>query len=343
VQRELPGHWLVDVGYFATHGSRLVTTRTLNTIPRQYLTTSNTNDNGTKATINFLNTSVPNPFQGECNSTYTPGLTLCTGATVQLNQLFMPYPQFTSLSVEQYNGGSDFESAQVGVTKRMAHGFSLLLGYTWSKYLEQVSYLNATDANLEKRANSVNVPQQISVSWIWELPFGHGHALGGNWPLALQEGLGGWELTGVFRKQSGFPITIGNNYFNGNLGSLATNYSKANVGAGLPVFNIDPFYIGGVPNPSDSAHLSLSDDIRTLQDQVTWLRAQGLNNWDFSLIKTVYFGERVSLQLRCSAFNAMNHVLFSAPNMSPTSSAFGTITGDSNAPRYLELGGKLIF
>jgi len=108
-------------------------------------------------------------------------------------------------------------------------------------------------------------------------------------------------------------------------------------------FNITPFYIGGVPNPGDCNHISLSDNIRTLPSQVTWFRAQGLNNWDASLIKTVFFTERVSLQLRCEAFNLMNHVLFSAPNMSPTTSSFGKVTGVSNAPRYLSLGGKLIF
>lgn len=343
VQRELPGQWLIDAGYFATHGSRLLTTRTLDTIPRQYLTTSNTNDNGTKATTNFLNQNVPNPFQGQCNPTYTPGLPLCTNATVQLNQLLMPYPEFTSFNVEQYNGISDYESFQLGVQKRMSHGLTVQGGYTWSKWLEQVSYLNATDPNFEKRPNSANVPHQVTLSWIWELPFGHGRSWGGDWPTALDKILGGWELTGVFRKQSGFPISIGNNYFNGDLTALKTNYSSANVIAGTPIFDITPFYIGGTPNPGDGNHISLANNIRTLPSQVTWFRAQGLNNWDLSLIKNISFKERASLQLKCTAFNAMNHVLFSAPNLSPTSSSFGTVTGDSNAPRYLELGAKLIF
>ena len=54
VQRELPDNWVIDVGYFANHGSRLITTRTVDTIPRAFLTTSNDNDNGTKATINLF-------------------------------------------------------------------------------------------------------------------------------------------------------------------------------------------------------------------------------------------------------------------------------------------------
>lgn len=343
VQRELPGQWLIDVGYFATHGSNLLATRTLDTIPRQYLTTSNTNDNGTRATINFLNQNVPNPFQGQCNPTYTPGLALCNNATVQLNQLLVPYPQYAGLSVEQYNGSSDYESLQIGFQKRMSHGLTVLGGYTWSKWLEQVSYLNDTDPNPEKRPNIADVPHQITASWIWELPFGHGRAVGSGWPTVVQQLLGGWQVTGVFRKQSGFPINIGNNYFNGNLRALTTSYSSAKVTAGTPVFDIRPFYIGGVVNPSDNNHISLSDNIRTLPSQVTWFRAQGLNNWDVSLIKTISFKERASMQLRCEAFNAMNHVLFSAPNLTPTSTSFGKVTGASNAPRYLSLGAKLIF
>lgn len=331
IQRELPGQWLLDVGYFATHGSRLLTTRTLETVPRQYLSTLPTRDD---ATITYLNRIVPNPFLG-----LIPGQSLGTSSTVQLRQLLLPYPEFTGLSVENYNGISDFQSGQATLQKRFSGGFTLQAAYTWSKLLEQVSYLNATDANLEKRVSNNNVPQQIAVSGIWVLPIGRRQLLGGSWPVAMQEVLGGWQLGVSYRVQSGFPIGLGNLYFNGDLRALHTNVSSATVGT---VFDKSPFYIGGVVNPNDT-NIKLADNIRTMPSMVSWFRGDALNNWDASLMKIVSIRERVRLQVRLEAFNVFNKTLFSNPNMDTTSRSFGSISGVSNAPRYLQLGAKLIF
>jgi len=334
VQRELPGQWLLDVGYFGTHGSRLITTRNLNAIPRQYLSTSPIRD---LVTINLLTGNVPNPFQGVIT---TPGAGLGSNGTVARQQLLLAYPEFTGLSVEQYNGISDYQSGQATITKRFSRGFTLLGAYTFSKLLEQVSYLNDTDPNLEKRVSGNNLPHQIVVSGIWEIPIGRGHALGGGWPGALQQIVGGWQLGEVFRKQSGFPIGIGNIYFNGDLRALKTHISSSTVTTS--VFDRSPFYIGDVVNPGDP-NIQLQYNIRTLPSQVAWFRGQGLNNWDVSLAKKFTIREEMKLAFRAEAFNLFNHTLFQNPNMTPSSSNFGKVAGVSNAPRYLQLGLKLTF
>ena len=58
----------------------------LNFIPASYLSTSPERD---QATINRLTANVANPFAG-----LLPGTTL-NGSTVQLQQLLLPFPQFT--------------------------------------------------------------------------------------------------------------------------------------------------------------------------------------------------------------------------------------------------------
>ena len=40
---------------------------------------------------------------------------------------------------------------------------------------------------------------------------------------------------------------------------------------------------------------------------------------------------------------AANHVTFAAPNISPTNAAFGTIASQSNSPRYIQLGARLVW
>ncbi len=53
--------------------------------------------------------------------------------------------------------------------------------------------------------------------------------------------------------------------------------------------------------------------------------------------------ERYSAQFRAEFLNALNHVLFSNPNTSVTSTAFGTITSEKGYPRRIQLGVKFIY
>jgi len=67
---------------------------------------------------------------------------------------------------------------------------------------------------------------------------------------------------------------------------------------------------------------------------------RGLN---FSMFKNTRFTERFNLQFRAEAFNLTNTPVFAAPNNNVESGAFGTVTGQSNGPRTIQLGLKLLF
>jgi len=49
------------------------------------------------------------------------------------------------------------------------------------------------------------------------------------------------------------------------------------------------------------------------------------------------------LQIRADAFNISNTVVFSPPNTSFGSAAFGTVSSQANQPRVLQLALKLLF
>ena len=66
VQRELPGTWLLELGYVGcTWLGPDASSRTTTRCPRQYLSTSPARD---QATINFLTANVTNPFPGCCRA-----------------------------------------------------------------------------------------------------------------------------------------------------------------------------------------------------------------------------------------------------------------------------------
>jgi hypothetical protein len=92
----------------------------------------------------------------------------------------------------------------------------------------------------------------------------------------------------------------------------------------------------------DSAK-QLASNLRTFPLRFSSLRGAPKNSWDMSLLKNTKVHERYNFQFRFEVFNALNHAIFASPNVDPTNSNFGRVTGTTVAPRSLELGFKLIF
>src|SRR4029079_8158231 len=97
VPRDLGHGWSTALTYLGSRGRDIPVTRAINNIPTSYLSTSRTRDQPLET---LLSQSVTNPFAG-----LLPGSTI-NGATVARNQLLRPYPEFGTITLEQY-GGSD--------------------------------------------------------------------------------------------------------------------------------------------------------------------------------------------------------------------------------------------
>ena len=72
---------------------------------------------------------------------------------------------------------------------------------------------------------------------------------------------------------------------------------------------------------------------------------RGPASWvvDIALAKNFRIAEKVTLQFKADAFNAVNHAVFSAPNVTPTNTLFGTITSQANRPRLMQVSAKVSF
>lgn len=73
------------------------------------------------------------------------------------------------------------------------------------------------------------------------------------------------------------------------------------------------------------------------------MRGPGDNYWDMSLSKTFKLTERLKMQVRTQWEGAMNHPQFDNPNLSPTNTLFGSISGIRGEARRIYVGGKLTF
>jgi hypothetical protein len=329
----------------------VVGTNILNAIPRQYLSTNPFRDQAQTDRIGFLSAAVTNPFRG-----LIPGTGL-NNATVARSQLLRPFPQFGTIQSFRNDATSDYHGAQLRAEKRFSKGYTALVSYTWSKFLEAGSFLNEVDTEFERRLSEADTPHRIVFSGIWELPFGRNRKWGAGWNRAVDAVLGGWQVQGIGQLQSGRPLTLSNVYYNGDLARLKTDIRSSNFDRSptdqRTVFDTSGFYFNdaavqtnGVVDPAkqrNDIRIQLGANVRTLPSRFARFRGDALNLWDLSVSKNFSFTETVRLQLRAEFLNAFNKVIFDNPNLDPRSTNFGKITGQANLPRDVQIGLKLIF
>ncbi|MCI0387629.1 MAG: carboxypeptidase-like regulatory domain-containing protein [Acidobacteria bacterium] len=344
LQRELPGQLLVEASYVGTRGYDLSTGIDLNPVPARFLSNSPVRDQNV---INFLSANVANPFRN-----LIPGTGL-NGATVSRSQLLRPFPHFTGVGSQAFDGRSNYHSGQFRVEKRFNKGYTLNLAYTWSKLLEETALLNSTDTRYEKRVaggDTPDIPHRFVASGIWDLPLGRGRKFGAQWPVAVDLFLGGWKFGAIYQVQSGEPLTLGNLYYNGDPSKLRTEISSGTLDR---IFDTSGFYFtdaavqtNGVVDPvkqRGDQRILLGSNIRTLPTRFSGFRGHNVHNWDLSMVKRFKIYERLNFQLRADFLNAFNRTQFSDPNLSPTNTNFGRITSTLGLPRHVQLGLRLEF
>ncbi len=325
IQREMPGNWLAEASYVGNRGTRLELTRDINTLPRQYLSTSPTRD---EANIAFLNAQVENPFAGQL--LVTGGL---NNPRISRAQSLRPFPYYGDLTTSTNQGYSWYHSLQASVQKRFSQGYTVLLSYTWSKFMEAVTYLNPSDPVPPEMISPFDRPHRVSVSALWELPFGPGKRYLGSRNAVVSRIVGGWQVNGIYTYQTGAPIDFSNNNiaFNGNFSDIALDNPTVerwiNTNAGF----------------NRQASQILQQNIRTFPRWISSVRGHRLSNVDLSVIKNTRITERFNIQFRGEALNAFNSPQFATPEANPTSANFGVVTGVLNYARRVQMGARLVF
>jgi hypothetical protein len=270
----------------------------------------------------YLNTLVPNPFNG-----YLPSSTsLGTQATVSRRTLMTPFPQFTGVSTSSNSiGASWYNSAQFKVEQRFKHGLSFLLSYTVSKTMEATSYMNSQDTLLHSTLVSFDRPQRVVLSGIYELPVGPKKGVLNRGVVAHI--VGGWQLNWVLNKQSGGPLGLPGGYY--LMGDPK-----------LPLSTLDKWF-----NTDPKLWVQRANDtLQTMPYYSPNIRLMSAPQLDANLFRDFYLREGHKLQFKVSAFNALNTPLLGGPTTDPTSARFGMVrTSQNNLPRSIELGFRYAF
>lgn len=321
IERSLPGEFVLDVSYVGNRVTHLAVNQSINNTPAQYLSTSPARD---QTTINYLTASFPNPFYG-LNPLYP--------ATISRGSLLQPFPEYGALTVPEPAGYSWYHALQVRVEKRLSKGYTVQASYTHSKYMQATEFLNPTDTVPYRSLSDMDRPNVYAASALWELPWGRNRHFLSAVPGPVNAIIGDWQLDGDLVHQSGAPLAWGNIIFNGDIHNIPLPSGQQTADKW---FNVNAGF-------NTVASQQLANNIRTFPLRFSGIRAQGQTIGNLSLIRNYHLAERVSAQFRAEAYNVANHPVFAAPNTTPSSSAFGTVTSDVSEPREWQFALKLIF
>jgi hypothetical protein len=342
VQREVGPGWVVSLVYVGSRGKHLPVTRETNGVPYQYLSTSRSRDAANEA---YLSGAVPNPFQG-----LLPG-TSFNGATIARSQILRPYPEFVSIVTEEYVGSDNYDAGTIRVEKRFAGGNSLVTTYTRSRWREKASYLNPSKPELEDRVSPNDRPNRVTVGSTFRFPFGKGQKWGGDWKGATQAILGGWQLSGTYQYQTGFPYTWNANLYydpKRDPKDLKSTIGEKNCpnggvsGLDCPAWDTTGFYIPGGSGRTDP-NIVMGNTVRYFPTTLPDVRTHDLHLLDLGLFKTFDLPRDMRLQVRVEAINALNYTVLWNANLDPRSASFGLTNQDRNNPRDFQLGVRLTF
>jgi hypothetical protein len=335
------GDYVTEVSYVGNRGTHIEVGRNLNATPNQYLSTSPTRDT---ARINYLSQPVPNPFAGLLPLTASGTF---RSNTIARERLLRPFPQFDAVNTTTNEGYSWYHSLQMRIDKRFKNGYTMGAAYTYSKFMEATEFLNAGDLFPSEVIAADDRPHRLTVSGIYELPFGQGRRLLGDSHPVVSRIVSGWQINGIYTYQSGPAIgNWGNVIYNGNLGDLTLSRDEQDV---VQWFNTEGF--------ERIAANQLASNVRTFPLRFGFLRAHHISNYDLSLFKNTKIKEGVDIQFRAEFLNAFNTPLFSVANgvnVNPTSPIttparkqgdFGSVTAGTleNYARRIQFSLKLLF
>lgn len=295
LQRQLPQGMVLDLTYYVNFTNQLVGAYNVNQIdPRVAYQFKDE-----------INRAVPNPFFNFGTVETFPGA-LRYQRNIGLTSLMRPYPQYGNLNVIDGIQGGDmrYHSFQVRVNRRFANGYSLLLGYNYSRQRDQVFFNDISSYMQDFTWQENDRPRhRLSLAGTWEVPVGRRRALMSDMPRWADMVIGGWDLTGLLSWRSGFFVRFGTMQVNGDPridDPTQSRWFDTSVFAIQPAFTArtNPWQYPGLTNP-------------------------GLLNVDSSIVKRMPITEKYRFELRMDVFNTLNNMTWANPNTNVQSSLFG--------------------
>ena len=263
------------------------------------------------------------------------------------------------------------------ITKRLSHGFLMQGGYVYGKPYTSSRYsLRAPRKNTLQTGAGGDSPASpihaFKANWVFELPFGRGRWIGSNSSGLVDRLIGGWELDGILRMQSGRLLDFGNVRLVGmsvkdlqkavKLQEFATTGINSTAPVNIYLLPKDimentirafstlatsPTGYGslGVPTGRYIAPANGPDCMETIAAaygdcglRTVVVTGPMYQRWDLSAVKRTRLVGRTTFEFRADLLNAFNHPNFTPVISTSTNADNYRITGvQENSSRIIQL------
>ena len=271
----------------------------------------------------------------------SPNCTTCPfgGGPAKFNNMFYQ-PQFGALSAFSTIAHSNYNSFQLSLRQRLREDVSFDFNYTYGHSLDNASGLqnstsygtafivNSLDPDGNYATSDFDARHIINANWVVGLPLGRGKRFLSNSSGIVDKVLGGWTTTGIFRWNSGLPITAApfdccvwaTNWNVQSNGVRVRPIQSSSTKAGQPNLFSDPL----------AAYRSFRPARPGEAGDRNVLRAPGYISLDAGLYKSFKIREGHTLQFRWEVFNVTNTQRFDGLTISDLSLGRDPFLGASN-------------
>lgn len=231
--------------------------------------------------------------------------------------MFAPSLGYGAIQNSTSNGNTNWNALEFGVRHRMGQNLVLTSAYTWSHTLTQ-QIVDVYHPGAYYGNSSVNVPQVLTLGWIYNLPW---YRRQSGWRGAA---LGGWRYSGIFTAQSGFSLNPGLSIPRQGLAVFPDRLPGTSTQGPKTVqqwFNKAAFQEPAAGFFGNAAPGSLT--------------GPSVVNFDMALYKDFSIKEHQTIEFRSEFFNTFNHTNFNGIAAAFGTRNYGQVTS-ARDPRILE-------
>jgi len=330
LQREISKSTVLTLAYVGTQGHQLISQYDANP--------------GTPALCMQLNAEGATPTCGPNGEQTT--YTLPNGSHVLGTRLNLLTPAYGGVLEPAFGSGnsytanisnSNYNAGEITV-ERKAADVTFLAAYTFSKAIDNASgfgdWVNFSNFRLSRALSAYDVTHNFVASYTWAVPFDRAF---GTLSKRLTQG---WNLNGITRFSTGFPISLSQGGDVSLFGSGNTDVPDV-ISA---VVTQDPRKAGPTgPNTYFLPGSFISGPVGTFGDaNRRFFHGPGIDNTDFGVSKRIPITESMAVEIRGEFFNIFNHANFNNPHGNFSSGLFGIVTS-ARDPRIGQVSAKFYF
>ena len=249
------------------------------------------------------------------------------------------------------SSASTYHSLQVSMDKRLSKGFTAGVHYTWSSFIDTASEVfnpssgevavsqDSFNRNADRGRSAYDRPHRFTGNVVYELPIMREQK------GALGHVVGGWQINSFFTLQSGAPFTP----LNGSdpagalsgIDGLVGNAIRPNLNTTIDVSSMNVIELLAAGGRSLFSTITAAQRVGNAGRNI--LRADGIGDVGFGLLKHIRVRESNQLQFRADMFNATNTRNFGIPEGRVNSANFLNQWGTDGGKRRIILGLRYTF